>query len=149
MADTQFLKTKIEDHVRGWLQARFGQPFGKVFLPLVGVQGKPKKHEFDAVSQDRSIVCGIKTASWLTSGGKRGSGKVQGAYTELYFLNLVQAREKYLVLTDPDFFRCFEQECTGRLAIGIGLLHCPLPDELCREIDGIRKLSRLELGVAE
>src|SRR5438445_9702376 len=46
-------------------------------------------------------------ASWRTSSLKRGSGKVQGAYTELYFLDPVTAREKYLVLTDLEFFDCF------------------------------------------
>jgi hypothetical protein len=51
MADTRYLKTKVE--------------------------------EFDAVSEDGTIVCSIKIASWKTTGLKRGSGKVQGAYTEL------------------------------------------------------------------
>jgi hypothetical protein len=71
---------------------------------------------------------------------------VQGAYTELYFLSLVQAKDKYLILTDPEFFRCFTQECGGRLAIGIKLLHYQLPADLCTEIDTIRKVSRTELG---
>jgi hypothetical protein len=146
MADTTALKTKVEECVRAWLDQRFETRFTKQFLPLVGVQGNPKKHEFDAVSEDGSIVCGIKTASWKTSGGKRGSGKVQGAYTELYFLSLVQAKDKYLILTDPEFFRCFTQECGGRLAIGIKLLHYQLPADLCTEIDAIRKVSRTELG---
>jgi hypothetical protein len=146
MADTRFLKSKIEDHIRTWLAEKFGQPFKSTFLALVGVLEPAKTHEFDAVSEDGSIVCGIKTASWKTSSGKRGAGKIQGAYAELYFLSLVRAEHKYLVLTDPEFFRCFSQDCKGRLACGIQLLHCALPDELCREIDAIRRASRVELG---
>jgi hypothetical protein len=146
VADTRILKSKVESFVRDWLEARFGQKFGTKFLLLKGVQGEAKSHEFDAVSMDGSIVCGIKTASWKTSGGKRGSGKVQGAFTELYFLHLIDAQQKYLVLTDPEFFRCFAKECDGRLEVGLGLLHCPLPPDLCREIELIRSASRSELG---
>ncbi len=79
MANTQILKSKVESFVRDWLEARFGQPFSSRFLGLKGVQGEARDHEFDAVSEDESIVCGVKTASWKTSGGKCGSGKVQGA----------------------------------------------------------------------
>jgi len=146
MADTSYLKSIVEDHVRGWLKEKFGRTFAPAFLSLAGVQGKARTHEFDAVSEDRTIVCSIKTASWKTSGGKRGSGKVHGAYTELYFLGLVAARDKYLVLTDPEFFRCFTRETGGRLINGVTLLHCPLPDDLCREINSIRTKSRSELG---
>lgn len=146
MADTRYLKSIVEDHVRAWLRDKFDQPFKSEFLPLVSIQGKSKTHEFDAVSEDGTIVCSIKTSSWKTSGKKRGSGKVQGAYTELYFLDHVQAGKKMLILTDPEFFRCFSREVDGRLSNGITLLDCPLPDELCREIATIRLKARRELG---
>ncbi len=149
MADTRFLKTEIEDHVRVWLAEKFAQLFVSKFVPLRGVQGKPRTHEFDAVSEDGSTVCSIKTASWKTSSGKRGAGKVQGAYTELYFLDHAEAKQKYLVLTDPAFFECFKRETEGRLADGLALLHCPLPAELCAEIARIRTASRGELGFSD
>jgi hypothetical protein len=50
------------------------------FLPLTRFQGEAHTREFDAVSEDRKIACSIKTASWKIGGGKRGSGKIQGAY---------------------------------------------------------------------
>jgi len=146
MADTSYLKSVVEDHVRAWLKEKFGQSFAPAFLPLAGVQGTARTHEFDAVSEDRAIVCSIKTASWKTSSGKRGSSKVHGAYTELYFLGLVTARDKYVVLPDPEFLRCFTRETGGRLINGVTLLHCPLPDDLSKEIDSIRTKSRSELG---
>ena len=149
MADTRYLKSIVEDHVRGWLCVKFGQPFKSTFLPLIGVQGAARTHEFDAVSEDGVIVGRIKTASWKTSRLRRGSGKVQGAYTELYFLDHVPAQQRCLILTDPEFFECFSRETRGRLATGLALLHCPLPEELCREIAAIRLKSRTELGVAE
>ncbi len=71
MANTIPLKSKIEPYVRTWLANKFGKPFHKDFLPLTGVKDRPARHEFDAVSEDKKIVCGIKTASWKTSGGKQ------------------------------------------------------------------------------
>lgn len=147
MADTRYLKSIVEDHVRAWLNEKFDQPFTSKFLPLIGVQGTARTHEFDAVSQDGLIVCSIKTASWKTATGKRGDGKVGGAYREVYFLDHVPAHQKYLILTDPAFFDCFWRETQGRLAAGVGLIHCPLPPEICNEIATIRLKSRVELNI--
>ncbi len=145
MADTQFLKFKIEPYVRDRLAERFGKPFRSEFLELSGVEGAPANHEFDAVSDDRKVVCGIKTASWTTSGGKRGAGKIQGAYAELYFLDHVDAEQKYLILTDSEFFKNLGRDSKGKLPPNIGLLHCELPDELKKEVEAIRTKSRDEV----
>ncbi len=62
MANTAILKTKVEPYVRDWLASKFGKPFSSEFLPLTGAKGrdgKSAKHEFDAVSEDSKIVCGI------------------------------------------------------------------------------------------
>jgi len=149
MANTNYLKSIIEDHVRAWLSETFRQPFTSQCLPLTAVQGSARTHEFEAVSKDGTIVCSIKTASWKTSSLKRGSGKVHGANTELYFLDHVPARQKCLILTDPEFFECFSRETQGRLGSGLALLHCALPQEICREIAAIRLKARAELGFAE
>jgi len=146
MAETRFLTSNVEDHVRGWLGAKFHTTFRKLPLPLSGVRGEPKKHEFDAVSGDGEIVCGIRTSSWKTSGGKRGSGKVAEAYQEIYFLNLVRANQRFLVLTDPEFFERFGRESTGKLVSGVELLHCPLPGELLARVEAIRVKAQDEVG---
>src|SRR3990172_11746299 len=97
MANTNYLK-EIESWVRdNWLHKQFpGYQFDKRFLELT----TGGKHEFDAVSKDISIVASIKTHSWTTSGGKRPAGKIAQLYQELYFLNLVEAKKKCLVLTN-------------------------------------------------
>jgi|SRR5882724_8739472 len=146
MANTTYLKETVERYVREWLSEKFGQPFSSEFLPLKRVHGQANTHEFDAVSKDRKIICSIKTASWKTGGGKRGSGKIQGAYAEIYFLDHVDADQKLLVLTDAEFYRNLKRNLQGRLAPGINLIDCELPEDLKKEVDKIRVTSRGELG---
>src|SRR5271163_862052 len=101
MANTHLLKTRVEPFVREWLSQQFGQKFTCQFLQLDGCSGV---HEFDAVSADKRIVCGIKSSSGITSGGRIPSGKIAGAYEELYFLASVTADQRFLVLTDEEFY---------------------------------------------
>ncbi len=146
VADTTFLRDVVEPYVREWLAKNFGKPFQSEFLSLTRVLGKPAVHEFDAVSSDRKIICGIKTASWKTSGGNRGDGKIKGAYAEIYFLDHVEAQQKFLVLTDEEFYRNLATELSGKLPADIDLLLCKLPDDLEKEVKRVRATSRRELG---
>jgi len=122
MANTQLLKTRIEPFVRQWLAEKFERPFSSQFLQLAGCSGV---HEFDAVSKDKRIVCGIKSSSGPTSGGKNPSGKISGAYEELYFLAGVDADQRFLVLTDKDFYELLSRKMREKLTRGIKLLYCP------------------------
>jgi len=110
------------------------------------MRGVPKTHEFDAVSEDRPVVCGIKTSSWKTSGGKRGAGKIAVAYMGIYFLSHVAAQEKYLVLTDSEFYAGLQKEVEGKLAVGVGLLRCELSGGLADKVGAVRRKSREEQG---
>jgi hypothetical protein len=101
MANMHLLKTRVEPYVRLWLSERYSQAFSREFLQLAGCSGF---HEFDAVFADKRIVCGIKSSSGPTSGGKNPSGKIARAHTELYFLAGVDARQSLLVLTDEEFY---------------------------------------------
>ncbi len=48
MANTRFLKEKVEPYVRTWLTNKFGKPFHSEFLTLSGVKDRPA-----TVSEDR------------------------------------------------------------------------------------------------
>ena len=72
MADTR-IQLEVEDWVRrNWMPAHFGTKFSRERLPLRsgGV------FDFDAVSDDRSIVATISTSGSKTSGGKHAVGKI-------------------------------------------------------------------------
>lgn len=145
MADTRLLKSHVEPFVREWLSNRFGVSFNKKVLPLKRAGAGHGKHEFDAVSDDGKIVAGIKSSSGKTTGGKGPSGKKHSAYEELYFLSLIEADKKLLVLTDPEFFKLFSSDAEGKIAPGIELLFCPLSSDLQGLVRELRRKASSEI----
>ena len=127
MANTNLIKSKIHPYVRDWLKNQYGPEFGKNSLPLRGCEGK---HEFDAVSSNGKIVAEIKTASGRTSGGKHPSGKRASAFEQLYFLSLVEAEKKLLIITDAEFLEIMKARTAGIVPADIELVKCPLPPPL-------------------
>jgi hypothetical protein len=142
MANTHLLKTRVEPYVREWLAERYSQRFSREFLQLAGCSGF---HEFDAVSADKRIVCGIKSSSGVTSGGKNPSGKIASAYQELYFLAGVDADQRLLVLTDKEFYELLSRNMRERLSRDIKLLHCPLTEELVRLVRQVQSEASSEI----
>jgi len=132
VADTTYMKNVVEPWVRTWLAQQFpGHRFSKQFLELnANFQSVPGKHEFDAVSEDKSIVAAIKGHSWKTSGGNLPSGKYAQLYQELYFLSLVKATQKFLILTHEEMYNDFQKRSQGKIAEGIRILFCELPREV-------------------
>lgn len=145
MANTQLLKTDVEDFVRATLRTEFGQPFEKRRLTLTGVQGLPGDHEFDAVAQDQSVVAGIVSSAARTSGGKRNTGAVHHATGELYYLTLVAASLRVLICTDRGFTELMRSVTEGRLASGIEIRHVQLPEDLERRAKSTRAEASAEV----
>lgn len=147
MAQTQFLTRNVEEYVRQELERQFGQPFGKLHMPIdQRSDGLPATHEFDAVSADGQIVADIKSSTGKTSSGKYPSGKVAVAYKDLYFLSLVKAKRRILVLTDPDFYEIFESNSDGKLMPGLELMLVPLPPELQRQAQLVHQAASQEMS---
>jgi hypothetical protein len=117
MADTRFLTKEVEDFVRLGLQQLHGTEFSKRQLSLT----TGGKHEFDAVSADGRIVASIKATSARTSGGNLPQGKFNNAIAELYYLSLVEAPTRVLVLTNSDFRDLLIRKIPGALAPGISI----------------------------
>lgn len=142
MADTHLLKTHVEPYVRQWLSDRYSQTFSRELLQLAGCSGV---HEFDAVSADKRIVCGIKSSSGATSGGRNPSGKIASAYQELYFLASVDAAQRFLVLTDEEFYEILSKNMREKLSREIKLLYCPLTEELAQLVKKVRSEASSEI----
>lgn len=99
--------------------------------------------EFDAVSEDHAVVISIKTSSGLTSGGKVPSGKINGCVADLYYLSLLDAPVRRLVLTNPEFHQIFIKRMAGALPKGVEVKLIPLTPDLQAEVDRvIREASR-------
>lgn len=145
MANTAALRYRVEPWVRSRLEEQYGQPFSSQVLEL----GPGGRHEFDAVSADGSVVVSIKTNSGLTSGGKFPAGKVSTVTAELYYLMLVKAREKVLVLTNPDFHEILLRHLKGAVPADILITLMALPEDLQSEVDATIAAASREMTAAD
>lgn len=142
VANTSYLRYTVEPWVRDRLADRYGQGFAPLVLRLA----PGGSHEFDAVSDDRRIVVSIKASSGLTSGGNHPTGKVATCLNEVYFLTLVDADVRVLLLTNPAFHAIFTKTTAGQIAPGIGVELLPLPSAMQRTVDGITARASREMG---
>lgn len=144
MADTSYLKKVVEPYVRNELAREYGVPFRPEKVRLVS----GGFHGFDAVSKDGQIIAAIKSASGKTVRGKNPSGKIKDAVAELYFLTLVSATTRILVLTNPEFHSILLRELKGRLARGLSLKLIPLPEEIQQQVEKVQSLASQEVSGA-
>jgi len=142
MADTTLLKSKVEDFIREKLRSEYGQPFEKQFVDLT--TGGP--HEFDAVSKDGRIVASIKSASGKTAGGKNPSGKIKDSIAELYFLRLVKADRRILILTNHDFYQIFLKNLQGKIPFDLEVVNIPLPQDIEAEVRHVQARASKEVS---
>jgi hypothetical protein len=144
MADTMYLRRAVEDYVRAQLAKEFGHAFTAEYLEL-----RPGGlHEFDAVSADRSVVASVKSASGLTSGGNIPSGKINDCLAELYYLSLVDAPLRRLVLTTPAFFDIFTRRTIGAVSSDIAVVCVPLPPDIQAKVDSVVRAASREVTPA-
>jgi len=142
MANTQFIKTDVEPWVRAQLARRFGQPFESRFLELE----TGAKHEFDAVSHDGSVVVAIKSASGLTASGNLPQGKFHNAIAEIFFLSLLQAPTRILLVTNPNFHKLLEKRLKNLLPTGIRMECLELPLEMQSTLDAVMAVASKEVS---
>lgn len=142
MVDTSYLRRVVESYVREELGREYEVPF----IPRTMTLTTGGTHEFDAVSEDGQIVAAIKSASGKTARGKNPSGKIKDSLAELYFLSLVQAGSRLLVLTNPEFHSILSRELQRRLAPGLELKLVSLPDQIQKEVERIQSLASREVS---
>ena len=133
MANTALLRYEVEPYIRAQLETKFGKVFRSQRLPLQAGATR----EFDAVSDDGSVVVSIKTSSRLTSGGNLPGGKIKAAIADLYYLNLISAPTRWLVLTNAEFYEIFSRVMNGAVSPGIEVRLMPLSAELQSRVDRV------------
>jgi len=141
MANTELLKLEVEKFACAALREKYGVEFTKQRLQLI----TGGMHEFDAVSADRTIVTSIKSHSGLTSGGNIPAGKIHTAIAEVYFLSLVQAPKRQLILTTPEFFEILSRSLRGKIAPGVDIVLLPLSNELQTLVTEVQRKASLEM----
>lgn len=141
MANTAILRYKVEPVIRSVLKTEFGQPFTSQVLELPGGAVR----EFDAVSADRKVVVSIKTSSGLTSGGNIPGGKINGCIADLYYLSLIDAPVRRLVLTNREFHEIFQRRMAGALPDGVEVRLVSLPADLQDEVDRVIRAASEEI----
>lgn len=127
MADTR-IQIEVEDWVRrNWMPIHFGKKFFRERLKVRsgGV------FDFDAVSDDASVVGTISTSGSKTSGMKNAVGKILKLRSDVLFLTMVKAERRVIVLTEQDMFdQCKKESAGGRVPPEIEFVCAEIPDEL-------------------
>jgi hypothetical protein len=144
MADTR-IQLEVEDWVRRqWMESHFGMRFSRERLSLRsgGV------FDFDAVSEDHSVVATISTSGAKTSAGKHAVGKILKLRSDMLFLTMVEAKRRIIVLTERDMCdQCEKEVAGGRVPREIEFVCAVIPDELRARLVAARaKASGESLG---
>lgn len=143
MANTVKLKKPVEDYVRVWLSSKYNIQFNEGEKQIDLSTGG--KHRFDIVSQDGSIIGDIKSSA-VRPDGKVGAGTIKSVFLDLYYLSLVKADKKLMVLTNKDFFKVFENRAKGKILPDTELVYCELPASLSKEVLEINRMARGEIS---
>ena len=110
--------------------------------------GSVKLKTFDGVSSDEKTVAKVINHSGLTSGNNKPNAKIRNTFAECYFLSLTKALDKYLVMTDPDFYNIFKNESIGLLdSNNIKLLLVELPEEYRAIVSRVTRQASEEMKV--
>ena len=143
MANTR-TQIEVEDWLRhNWISAQLGQNFFRERLPLTsgGV------FDFDAVSEDKTIVLNISTSGARTASGKYAVGKMHKIRSDILFLLLSNAKRQIVVLTEKDMYeQCLKEREAGRIPKSIEFMHAEIPEELRKRLVLARERSSGEVS---
>ena len=128
MADTR-VQLEVEDWVREhWMAEKFCMLFfrNRLSLSSGGV------FDFDAVSQDKTLVACISTSASKTARGKHAVGKLLKLRSDMLFLHLAQGPDRrMIILTERDMYEaCQKEKAGGRVPQEIELYLAEIPTDL-------------------
>lgn len=134
----------VEKWVREtWLADEFGRTFRAERLRLV----TGGYFNFDAVSDDDSIVANISTCNAFTAGGRGAAAKIQKLRADMLFLLMADVQKRFIVLTEKDMFDlCQREKENGRVPPEIEFLHAPLPPQQAGELLKAKRIASAEVS---
>jgi hypothetical protein len=143
MADTR-CQLECEDWVRQeWMPVHYGQRFRRERVRL----SSGGMFDFDAVSDDNTIVATVSTSSALTGSGKNGGGKLNKLRSDMLFLLLASPQRSLMILTEKDMYElCLREREAGRVPQTIEFVHSPLPSQLAERLVMAKKKSSDEVS---
>ncbi len=144
MADTR-VQLEVEDWVRrNWMPLKYGMKFSRerVRIRSGGV------FDFDAVSDDCSVVATISTSGAKTSGGKYAVGKILKLRSDMLFLTMVEAKRRIVNLTERDMYdQCLKEGEGKRTPPEIEFAYAEIPEELNSRLIAARRKASEEFNV--
>lgn len=143
MADTR-VQLEVEDWVRrNWMLEFFGMSFSRERLQL----RSGGFFDFDAVSEDRSVVATVSTIGARTATGNFGSGKIFKFRSEMLFLTMIEARRRIIVLTERDMYeQCESERAGGRVPPKIEIRCAAIPETLRGRLIAAREKASGEMS---
>ena len=143
MADTR-VQLEVEDWVRqNWLGPQLAKRFSRERVPL----RSGGFFDFDAVSEDRTIVATISTSGARTAGGKHAVGKVVKIRSDILFLTMVSAERRLVVLTEQDMYlHCKKEGADGRMPPEIEFHLVEIPRDLRERLLAARRRASDEMS---
>ena len=106
MANTR-VQSEVEEWVRSnWMPEHLGIESSRRDMVLAS----GGKCSFDAVSVDGKVVAMISTSNAQTASGKRAVAKLIKIRADIYFLLLVNAVRRLVILTEFDMFELCKKE---------------------------------------
>jgi len=138
------VQRRVGDWVRQtWLSRRLGQQFDSREVRLT--TGGSRR--FSLVSADGAVVGCLYTSEARTSTGKRGSGKINHVFSDLYFLTHVNCYRRVLVFAEQSMADLVEEEARrGLIPRDIEIMVCDLPEDIRIELSHARRKASSEVG---
>lgn len=106
---------------------------------------EPEELTCSTLSLLTDVLATITNHSALTSGGKKPVGKIKSAIADLYWLSVVDAPVRFLVLTNRDVLSMLEAELKGALVEHFSPVHIALPDERAKSVAGVSRAASEEM----
>jgi hypothetical protein len=104
---------EIEKAVRERLGEMYGTRFRRGKL-IIGnrSRGEPQIHEFDLISENRSVIGEVKS-------GRCSTTNYSLALVDCFYLSKVKARVKLMVFTDRELYDYFRDKSRGLISVDV------------------------------